>query len=203
MTDVEESELPTNTPRSGTSPALGWLLALGGAVGLLASLTLTYEKLELLQDPDYVPTCNLNSVVSCGSVMAKEQASVFGFPNPLLGLIGFSIVLTLGVLVAGRVRLPGWAWGGLQAGTVLGIAFIGWLIYESLYEIGALCPYCMVVWAVTWPIFYYVTLRNLRAAAPDAGLTRLLGNWHALLVSLCYLAVIAAIVLEFGDALFA
>ena len=27
--------------------------------------------------------------------------------------------------------------------------FVHWLIFQSLYRIGALCPYCMVVWAVT------------------------------------------------------
>ncbi|MGH3423700.1 MAG: vitamin K epoxide reductase family protein [Nocardioidaceae bacterium] len=201
MIEVDESELPTNTRHDGASRGLSWLLAVGGAVGLVASFTLTYEKLELLENPDYVPSCNLNSVVSCGSVMAKEQASLFGVPNPVLGLIAFSIVVTLGVLLASRVRLPGWVWGGLQVGVVLGIAFVLWLAYESLYVIGALCPYCMVVWAVTWPVFFYVTLRNLRAFAPGAGITRFVGDWHALLLSLGYLVVVAAIVLEFGESL--
>ena len=36
-----------------------------------------------------------------------------------------------------------------------------WLIFQSLYVIGALCPYCMAVWAVTIPICWYVTLHNL------------------------------------------
>ena len=39
--------------------------------------------------------------------------------------------------------------------------FVHWLIFQSLYRIHALCPYCMVVWAVTIPIFWYVTLHNL------------------------------------------
>ena len=47
-----------------------------------------------------------------------------------------------------------------------GVVFVHWLIFQSLYVIGALCPYCMVVWAVTIPIFWYVTLHNLRSAAP-------------------------------------
>jgi hypothetical protein len=30
-----------------------------------------------------------------------------------------------------------------------------------VYRIGALCPYCMVVWVVTIVMFWYVTLHNL------------------------------------------
>ena len=53
----------------------------------LASLTLTVEKIELLIDPSYVPSCSINPVLSCGSVMVTHQASVFGFPNPLIGIV--------------------------------------------------------------------------------------------------------------------
>lgn len=206
MVDTDESQLPANSVTSTATPprgALGWLLAVGGAIGLIASFTLTYEKLQLLENPDYVPSCNLNSVVSCGSVMAKEQASLFGFPNPLIGLVSFGVVVTIGVLAVGRVRLPGWVWGGLQAGVTLGLAFVLWLAFQSLYVISALCPYCMVVWAVTWALFVYVTVHSLRRFAPSHPVTRVLGNWHALVLSLGYLVVVAAIVLEFGEALLA
>ena len=27
--------------------------------------------------------------------------------------------------------------------------FVHWLIFQSLYVIGALCPYCMIVWVIT------------------------------------------------------
>jgi len=38
---------------------------------------------------------------------------------------------------------------------------VHWLIFQSLYRIGALCPYCMVVWVVTITVFWNVTLHNL------------------------------------------
>ena len=50
------------------------------------------------------------------------------------------------------MTLPRWYWAGLAAGTLLGTVFVHWLIFQSLYRIGALCPYCMVVWAVTIPL---------------------------------------------------
>jgi vitamin K epoxide reductase family protein len=50
----------------------------------------------------------------------------------------------------------------LQTGTLLGLVFIHWLFYQSVYSIHALCPYCMVVWAMTIALFWYTLLYNLR-----------------------------------------
>ena len=72
--------------------------------------------------------------------------------NPMLGIAAFSVVIVTGVLAVAGVRLPRWYWAGLAGGTRLGAVFVHWLIYQSLYEIGALCPYCMVVWAAMIPI---------------------------------------------------
>ena len=59
-----------------------------------------------------------------------------------------------GVLLA-RVALPRWIWIGLAAGR--SVLFVHWLIVQTLYGIGALCPYCMVVWAVTIPLLVVVS----------------------------------------------
>lgn len=91
-------------------------------------------------------------MLSCGSVIITPQAEAFGFPNPILGLIGFTVALTIGVIVAAGVSLPRWIWLALNGGALLGFAFVQWLIWQSLYSIGALCPWCMVVWTVTAPI---------------------------------------------------
>ncbi len=93
--------------------------------------------------------------------MSTPQAAAFGFPNPLLGVALFPLVVATGVAVLGGVRLPRWWWLGLQAGTLLGVVFVHWLIVQSLYRIGALCPYCMVVWIVTIVMFSGTTLRNI------------------------------------------
>ncbi|WP_307849809.1 vitamin K epoxide reductase family protein, partial [Qaidamihabitans albus] len=129
--------------------ALGWLYVVGGGIGLAAAFVLMLEKIAKLGDPAYVPTCTLNPVVSCGSVMDSPQAAAFGFPNPLIGIAGFAVVVTIGVVLLPGFRVPRWFWLGMQAGTTFGVVFVHWLIYSSLYDIGALCPYCMVVWAVT------------------------------------------------------
>jgi hypothetical protein len=59
-----------------------WLLTGGGLIGLLSAFVLMVEKIEVLKNPDYVPSCNINPILACGSVINTPQASVFGFPKP-------------------------------------------------------------------------------------------------------------------------
>src|SRR3546814_12772147 len=98
--------------------------------------------------------------------MSTEQAEVFGFPNPIIGVAGFAIVTTVGVALVAGARLQRWFWWGLQAGTTFGVVFIHWLMFQSLYRIDALCPYCMVVWAVINPQFCSTTHPNAPAERP-------------------------------------
>lgn len=173
---------------------VAWVLAAGGVVGLLAALTLTIEKINMLTDPGYRPTCSINPILSCGSVMTSPQASAFGFPNPLIGIVGFTVVTTLGVLLLAGLRLPRWCWLGLHAGATFGVVFVHWLIFQSLYRIGVLCPYCMVVWVVTIAVFWYTTLHNVHHGHVPAprGAGRLV-QLHTAGLTVWYLVVVALI----------
>lgn len=152
------------SPSSTEAPSLRFalLLIIGGVIGLAAGADLLIEKIILLENPDYVPSCSISPALSCGSVMSTPQASVFGFANPIIGVAAFPIVITTGVVLLAGARLPRWYWLGLQAGVTFGVVFIHWLAFQSIFRIEALCLYCMVVWTVTIPLFWYVTLRNLR-----------------------------------------
>ncbi|MRJ78243.1 Vitamin K epoxide reductase [Aeromicrobium sp. SMF47] len=203
MTDqrtVADSDVDVYEPNDR---GLGWLLALGGAIGMLAAAILIIDKVKFLQEPDKALGCDINAFVSCGGVINTDQASVFGFPNPLMGVAGFAIVMTLGVLIAARVRLPDFVWLGLQAGAVFGIAFVTWLQSQSIYSIEKLCPWCMVVWSVMIPIFVWLTARNLREFLPGNPVSRFVNDWTLLITILWYVAVLAAIWFQFGSDLWA
>ena len=176
------------------------VFTLFSALGLLAALTLTIERFKLLEDASYVPSCSLNPVLSCGSVMVTKQAALFGFPNPILGIVAFSVALVAGVLWLGRVELPHWFWLGMSGGLLLDEVFVYWLIFESLYEINALCPYCMVVWAVTMPLFV-LALSRLIGSGPNNGGTvgRLFLEWRWTLLAVWYAIVVALIGIRFSD----
>lgn len=141
---------------------LGVLLLGAGLVGLVAAIALMVEKIQLLKDPDYIPSCNVSPILSCGSVMATPQAEAFGFPNPILGIAGFAAIAVVGGAVLAGTGFRLWFWIGAQVGVTFAVVFIHWLIYQSVYVIGALCPYCLIVWAVTIPIFWYTTVFNLQ-----------------------------------------
>jgi uncharacterized membrane protein len=174
-----------------------WVL-IAGVLGLASALTLTVEKIEILINPDYVPSCSINPVLSCGSVMVTPQASAFGFPNPLIGIVSFTVVLVTAVLALAKVRLPRWYWAGLATGSLLGVAFIHWLIFQSLYRIGALCPYCMVVWAVAIPLLVVVASIALQPRL-EHGVAGVLHRWRWSLVTLWFAALILMILARFWD----
>ena len=151
------------SPRTADgSRALALLLVVTGAAGVLASWVITLDKFKLLEDPNFQPGCSLNPVVSCGSIMKSEQAAAFGFPNPMLGLVTYGIVVCVGMSLLGRARFPRWYWLTLNAGMLFGVGFCTWLMYQSLYNINALCLWCSLAWAATIVMFWYVTAHNVR-----------------------------------------
>ncbi|WP_061001510.1 vitamin K epoxide reductase family protein [Mycolicibacterium mucogenicum] len=192
MTDVDTSQRPAGVTVS--RPAAVWVL-LAGIIGEVAAFVLTVEKVRQLQNPSYVPSCSINPVLSCGSVMLTKQASLFGFPNPLLGIAAFSVVIVTGVLAVAGVRLPRWYWAGLAGGTLLGAVFVHWLIYQSLYEIGALCPYCMVVWVLTMALLVVVTPIALRPLAGRNKVVDALYQWRWPLYAV-WITAIALLILD-------
>ncbi|OMC15492.1 vitamin K epoxide reductase family protein [Mycobacterium sp. SP-6446] len=192
---------PESSPVASVPALSAWWVLIAGAIGLFASLTLTVEKVKILLNPSYVPSCNFNPIVSCGSVMVTPQASLLGFPNPLLGIVGFTVVVVTGVLAVAKIPLPQWYWVGLGVGTLVGAVFVHWLIFQSLYRIGALCPYCMVVWVVTISllvVIFSVVLRPVLAST-DRAVVRVLFEWRWSIAALWFTAVFLLILARFWD----
>ena len=197
---VEGSASPSR--RAATvPPTSAWWVLIAGVLGLTASTALTVEKIELLLNPSYVPSCNINPIVSCGSVMATWQASALGFPNSLIGIAAFTVITVTGVLAIAKVPLPRWYWIGIAAGTLAGAAFVHWLIFQSLYRIGALCPYCMVVWVATVSLLVVVSAVAFRPAGdgPNSVVMRELYRWRWSIAALWFTAVFLLILVRFWD----
>lgn len=177
--------------------AMGPLLLVTGTIGLIAAFELAVEKFRVLDNPFYVPRCSFSETVSCGAVMTSDQAEAFGFPNPLLGILGFSVLAATGLAIVGGAKLARWYWLGLQAGLLLAVIFVHWLAFQTLYRIGAVCPYCLAVWAMTIPAFWYVTLHNATFLPDSAARVRdwsaVVARNHAIPLTLWMLAITALV----------
>ncbi|GAB3189244.1 vitamin K epoxide reductase family protein [Nesterenkonia suensis] len=183
--------------------ALAVWLMVTGLVGAAASFLLLHERVQLWQDPDHITACDVNPWVSCGEVMASWQASTFGFPNIFIGVVAFPVVIALAVTLLAGLRPPRWFWLGLQAGVVFAFGFCVWLWSQAVYAIGALCPYCMIVWAAVIPMTVAVTARNILAGDLPSSprLRRLTADWWWVVMAVIVLLVVASIAIELPHAL--
>ena len=196
-----ENSVPLPEAPAAVPLISAWWVLIAGVIGLIASATLTVEKIEILLNPSYVPSCNLNPIVSCGSVMTTPQASALGFPNSLIGIAAFTVVAVTGVLAVTKVPLPRWYWVGITLGTLVGTAFVHWLIFQSLYRIGALCPYCIVVWVATISLLVVVASIAFGPAGDDRGsiVARELYHWRWSIATIWFTAVFLLILARFWD----
>ena len=142
--------------------AVPLLLIVTGALGWWAAFNLMVDKILVLEaeiagvEADL--NCNISLLVQCGANLESWQGSVFGFPNPIIGLAGFVAPIAVGVALLAGARFASWFWITFAAGITGALAFCIWLMSQSFFVLGTLCPWCMLVWAVTIPLFWTVWL---------------------------------------------
>lgn len=193
------------SPRPAGETSWAILALITAAAGLYASISLVGEKLQILENPLHTTACDLNAVLSCGTVIRSDQAAVFGFPNPLIGLVAYAVVIVIAVAVLAGARFRRWFWWGLIAGLVLGEVFLIWLWFQATFEINALCLYCMLVWLVH-PFLLMSTIgRGVRTGAlPGSAAARSsAGLWSIGAAVLIVVVVFGAVLVRFSGTMFA
>ena len=147
---------------------LAIFLILAGVIGWIAAFALTLDKFQLLQDPDAQLGCNLSILVQCGVNLNSWQGAILGFPNPLIGLSAWIAPIAVGIAILAGARFARWFWIAFNVGLLGALGFVIWLISQSIFVLGTLCPWCMVTWVVTIPTFYLVILHVLRTGIVPA-----------------------------------
>ena len=180
--------------------ALPVTLIISGALGWIASLMLTVERIRVASDPNATLACDLSPFLSCKSVMLSEQAALLGFPNPLIGLGAFAAPIFMGFAMLAGAKFANWFWQLYVLGTLAGFGFVVWLFAQSAYDIGYLCVYCILAWVAMIPIFWlslgYAASRGHlgpRVVATGSALF----EWAWVLILLTYLVILALVVIEF------
>lgn len=192
-----------------TDRVLFSIMLAAGLLALWAAFTLTVNKFEVLQNPDVVLACTINLVLDCSTVMSTWQSQVFGFPNMIIGLMAFSVVVTVALAGLSGVKFPRWWLIAANVGFLLGVIFSYWLFFQSVYVIAVLCPWCLLVTLATTLIFSTMTHYNLKHntfkfknKVNDSIQRFLTAGYHQMIV-LAWLALMAALVIvQFGNGLF-
>jgi uncharacterized membrane protein len=184
-------------------------MLVSSVLSLFASFVLAVDAVRLAADPSATLSCNINEVISCGTVAGSWQAQLFGFPNAFLGIAAEPVVITIAVASLGGVRFPRWFMLSAQVVYTLGLAFAYWLFYESMFHIGALCPWCLLVTVSTTFVFASLTHVNIRdgnlylPARTQRALTAAVdADLDLVVVTIWLLVITLAVVLRYGPALF-
>lgn len=173
---------------------LAIFLILAGSIGWIAAFALTLDKFQLLQDPDAQLGCNLSILVQCGRNLESWQGSLLGFPNPILGLAGWIAPIAVGVAILAGARFARWFWIAFNVGLLGAIGFVIWLISQSIFVLGTLCPWCMVTWSVTIPSFIAVTAFTVKNGVIPASpavrrVAGVVSSWIVVVTLACYLVI--------------
>jgi len=186
----------------------GTMLAFG-IIGLGASFILAIEKFHLLEDPNAVLSCSFNLVLNCSVVMQTWQASVFGFPNMLIGLMAYPVVITTAVIGLAGANLPRWYWRAATVCYALGALFAYWLFFQSVYVIEVLCPWCLIVTFATTILLATIThysfkenVFNLNKRVHAAIMSFLDKDYDKITVAAWLVFLFVLVFLKFGDSLF-
>lgn len=188
--------------------ALFTTIAVAAFVGLAAAFVLSIEKIHLLMQPDAILSCTVNLVLNCATVMKTWQSSLFGFPNPFIGLMAYPVVITLAIGYLAGARYKPWFMVGAQIGALLGLIFAYWLFFQSVYVIEVLCPWCLFVTVVTTIIFDAFLRFNLLentfnlSKNTHAKIIKLLKkDYDKLIVASWLVLMVVLVVVKFGKSL--
>lgn len=184
-----------------TPRAFAIFLVIIGIIGWVAAFALTVEKFALLANPAEELSCDFSVLVQCRANLDSWQGAVFGFPNPLIGVAAWVAPIVVGMGLLARARFARWFWVVFNLGVVGALAFVIWLVGQSIFALLTLCPWCMVTWSAVIPLFWIVTARNLRDGvfsekARPVG--RFLISWMPLLIFFSFftIAVLAQVNLD-------
>ena len=181
-------------------PAIVILLS---SVGLLSAVWQLGQKLYYLENPGAPLSCNLSPIMDCGKILEHPLSSVFGVPNAMLGMIFFTVMLTIGVLLALGVvatKAMRLLLSGFVSGTLL---FTGWFYAVSLYDIGKICVFCIAIWSAIVPLFF-LTIREYHKdftflPKPLRVFVESINRYPYHFIAGTYLVMIALFLLQFRD----
>lgn len=106
-----------------------WVKILG-VIGVGLAVFLLWEQLF---HPAFQP-CNINDTVNCNAVISGVVSKTLGIPTPLIGLLGYIMIL-IGAFRKNAKLVLGMA--------AFGLVFCLYIAYRELFQLRVLCPVCI------------------------------------------------------------
>jgi len=129
-----------------------WIKILAG-IGIFLALFLLWEQLFR---PSFQP-CNINATVNCDAVISGEVSKTLGIPTPLIGLIGYIVILFAAFRKKSKLVL------GMAA---FGLTFCLYIAFRELVQLRVICPVCILCQIDMITVFVLGILLNRKAEKP-------------------------------------
>lgn len=178
-------------------------------LSLVASLVLSIDAVKLAAQPTGQLSCDINRVLSCGTVAKAWQSQLLGFPNSFIGLMTEPVVITVAVAGLGLVTFPRWFMRAAHLVYGAGLIFALWLLSQSLFVIGSLCPWCLLVTFSTITVFSTISRIVFLENSWNFSLERqekivafLEKGWGRVIYTGSYAAIAIVIFVKYGNRLF-
>lgn len=185
-------------------------MLVGAILSLIAAFVLSVEAIEIAKNPNATLSCSVNVVLNCATVAKHPSAELLGFPNSFFGLMAEPVVITVAIAGLAGIAFPRRFMFWAQIGYTLGFAFAIFLFFVSMFVIGALCPWCLLVTASTTFVWFSITRYNIREnnlylpkKAQKVAQRFIEKDYDKLVLGVLIVAMIAVIFLKYGASLFA
>ena len=116
-------------------------------IGLLLA---TYLLWQQFFKPSFQP-CNINATVNCDAVISGPVAKTLGIPTPLIGFVGYLLIL-FGAFKKNAKLVWGMA--------TFGLLFCLYIAYIELFLLRVICPVCIACQLIMITVFVLRYLLN-------------------------------------------
>lgn len=134
----------TQTSTPWLNSGIATILIIVASIGLINSLHILSLEIEGIKNPLIYDNCRLETFFDCGIVVRTWQAQVFGFPNPILGILFYELLLLIGITSFFGFKPNRFVAIILLMICALALCFSWWLFYNSFFVIGVACVFCLI-----------------------------------------------------------
>ncbi len=108
--------------------------------GILLAVYLLWQQ---MYSPAFQP-CNINATVNCDAIVKGEVAKTLGIPTPLIGLVGYIVILISATLKKTKLLL---------SMATFGLAFCLYIGIVEIAFLHVICPVCIMCQTIMIMVF--------------------------------------------------